>query len=650
MALTEGHDLIAVTATDLAAQSAQQTISVVLDTQPPALNLAAPAEGAFIAALSATVSGTVTDASPLALTVNGAATAVAAGGSFSITAALSAGANTIVALATDAAGNSSAVTRHLRANSVPPALTVSSPAEGLITNQTTIAVSGTATPGDSTDTLSVTIDGAPAARSGSAFSGAISPPEGDHTIVVIATDSYGLSSRQEVHITRDTTPPAIAISGVADSEVRTSPVTISFSATDAHLSSVSATLDGASFASGGTVSAAGAHALVVVAADAASNQATQTVHFSIAAAGVFRLGGTVTGLPSSLVLANGAEQLTVSDNGAFAFDTPLASGQSYSVGIQSQPAPPAQTCTVTNGAGVATADVTNVEVDCPPFAVASGLVGPALVKVNGSSVYFATSSTVSCYGTGTPRDGIMMVPTSGGTPVAIAPIDHFAGNCGAYGMLFDSSYLYWADYADATIWRATLAGVGPTQIFSGGQYLNGLAIDAAGGSLYYHQYGYSSIGRVSTAGSGNTTFASAGSINGENLTSDGANLYWTDATVGTVNQVPFSASPPASPTTLATGEAAPFAPFVSSSSIYWLASGALRYASLTSPSAASLATGLLAPNSTVADASSVWVLASGSGASDGRIYQIPTGGGAPVIIAKGLYQPRSLAQDASNLY
>ncbi len=265
--LLEGVNTIAVAASDLVGNRSQVTLSVMRDTTPPAINLTSPADGAHLAAASVQVVGVATDASPLVVRVDGAPVSP----SFATTVALTPGANLIVVFATDAAGNSSTVTRQVRSNTVPPALAVLSPPDGLITSQTTIAVSGTAPPGDSADTLSVTIDGAPAALTGAAFSGAVSPPEGDHTIVVTAKDSYGLSAQRQIHLTRDTTPPVIAISGVADGEIRTSPVSISFSASDAHLSSVSATLDGAPFASGGTVKSAGPHALAVLASDAAGN-------------------------------------------------------------------------------------------------------------------------------------------------------------------------------------------------------------------------------------------------------------------------------------------------------------------------------------------------------------------------------------------
>lgn len=385
---------------------------------------------------------------------------------------------------------------------------------------------------------------------------------------------------------------------------------------------------------------------------------------SLPPAGTSGIGGTVTGLSGSgLVLANKInggtlETLTVSSNGTFVFPTRAPNGGNYVVTVATQPGTPAQACVVTGGTGTANADVTTVQINCAPFVVASGLDSPNALALNGSTLYFAVGlhpGVVDC-NTTNPAAGnrVMMVPSAGGTPAMIDYVDNFAGNCGIYGMVFDSSSIYWANYSDGVIKRATLAGASPSVVYNGPTYMNALSI--GGSNLYYHSYPNSSLSRVTTAGSGNTTFANTASTNGENLTTDSSSLYWTDYSAGTVNKVPLSASPPASPIILATGETTPAAPFVTSSAIYWLqlgGSGALRYAALASPSAASLnTTPLASPGSFVVDANYAWVLASGTAPNypDGRIYRIPVGGGTPVIVAQGLNQPSSIAMDAGHLY
>jgi hypothetical protein len=101
----------------------------------------------------------------------------------------------------------------------------------------------------------------------------------------------------------------------------------------------------------------------------------------------FTIGGMVSGLSGTgLVLQdNGDDNLTVSANGSFVFAKAVASGGTYDVTVHTQPSNPAQTCSVTNGSGKASANVTNVQVTCadtPTFTIGgtvSGLTGSGLV-------------------------------------------------------------------------------------------------------------------------------------------------------------------------------------------------------------------------------------------------------------------------------
>ena len=104
------------------------------------------------------------------------------------------------------------------------------------------------------------------------------------------------------------------------------------------------------------------------------------------------IGGTVSGLASgaSVVLQNnGQNPTTVNANGAFTFSTLLATNAAYAVTVATQPTNPLQTCVVTNGSGTATANVTNVAVNCTTNAfqvnvAVTGLLGTGLVVRNGT--------------------------------------------------------------------------------------------------------------------------------------------------------------------------------------------------------------------------------------------------------------------------
>jgi sugar lactone lactonase YvrE len=101
----------------------------------------------------------------------------------------------------------------------------------------------------------------------------------------------------------------------------------------------------------------------------------------------FSVGGSVSGLAGSglVLLDNGADHLSVSADGGFKFSTQVQSGQPYAVTVQTQPANPAQVCTVTGGSGtVGSSAVTSVAVACvtQTFSIGAdvnGLTGSGLV-------------------------------------------------------------------------------------------------------------------------------------------------------------------------------------------------------------------------------------------------------------------------------
>ena len=106
----------------------------------------------------------------------------------------------------------------------------------------------------------------------------------------------------------------------------------------------------------------------------------------------FKVGGKLTNLAadSTVVLQNnGRDNLTLTANGDFTFDTSVDSDETYEVTVLNNPsAPIAQRCTVTVGTGkIAASDVKTVLVDCVTQAFklsvnVSGLAGPGLVVQN----------------------------------------------------------------------------------------------------------------------------------------------------------------------------------------------------------------------------------------------------------------------------
>jgi hypothetical protein len=131
-----------------------------------------------------------------------------------------------------------------------------------------------------------------------------------------------------------------------------------------------------------------------------SGTATADVsNIQVACTNSYTVGGTVTGLVGSgLVLQdNGGDNLAVSSNGTFTFTTPV-SGK-YSVTVSTQPTNPTQTCSVANGSGTASANVTNVQVTCASkFSISgtvTGLTGSGLVLSDNGTDTLPISGTGS---------------------------------------------------------------------------------------------------------------------------------------------------------------------------------------------------------------------------------------------------------------
>ena len=114
---------------------------------------------------------------------------------------------------------------------------------------------------------------------------------------------------------------------------------------------------------------------------------------------MYTVGGSISGLLGSLVLQNnGSNNLTVTNNGAFAFTQSLNSGASYSVGIASQPT--GQNCVIVGGNGTATNNVTSVIITCANTGPSvytiggsvSGLKGPMVLQNNTSNDLIVTGN------------------------------------------------------------------------------------------------------------------------------------------------------------------------------------------------------------------------------------------------------------------
>ena len=221
--LSPGSNALTAVATDAAGNSASVSVAVTYtpaDTTPPTVSITTPTDGAELTESPATVIGTVSDDRALAdVTVNGIA-ALVTGNSFSVDIALTEGANTLTALATDAAGNtaSSGVTvTYVPPDTAPPEISIGTPADGSVVTTDTVTVAGIIT--DASPIDAVDVNGIAAVLSNGTFSALDIPlAQGSNTITVTATDAAGINGTATVEVIYSL-PPEVTITAPAEADL-----------------------------------------------------------------------------------------------------------------------------------------------------------------------------------------------------------------------------------------------------------------------------------------------------------------------------------------------------------------------------------------------------------------------------------------------
>ncbi|WP_194409760.1 Ig-like domain-containing protein [Microbacterium cremeum] len=297
--LADGPHVVTATATDEAGNTGPEAtpVNFVIDTVAPAAPvITSPTEGEVLSDSTPDITGTAEPDSTVTVIIDGvdAGTTTADGSGnwiFTPAAPLADGPHTVVATATDAAGNVSPDSNlvNFTIDTVAPAAPViTSPTEGEVLSDSTPDITGTAEP-DST--VTVIIDGVDAGTTTADGSGnwiftpAAPLADGPHVVTATATDEAGNTGPEAtpVNFVIDATAPAppVIVSPADGSSVNTTTPTISGTAeADA---SVEVFVDGASI---GTTTAdgsgnwsivppvpleEGAHTAVATATDSAGN-------------------------------------------------------------------------------------------------------------------------------------------------------------------------------------------------------------------------------------------------------------------------------------------------------------------------------------------------------------------------------------------
>jgi len=217
--------------------------AAVYDTRGPLVSLTSPPNGFVTNQAIITVQGTVIDSQTVTVAtifVNGSSVAQApvTAGAFSGQVTLANGTNLIKAQATDPSGNigtSTEIGVTLDTNAV--IVQITEPADGIITRETRIQVSGTTSDQTITQaTLIVNGEESSVAVVNGQFTGAADLDEGVNVIRVTATNQAGTSGDSgPIDVTRDTQVPQVRIVQPVDgTPFQESPIFISGTVTDSN--------------------------------------------------------------------------------------------------------------------------------------------------------------------------------------------------------------------------------------------------------------------------------------------------------------------------------------------------------------------------------------------------------------------------------
>jgi hypothetical protein len=213
--LFEGENLVTATATDEAGNQNRSSITVRLDTLPPALEVLFTPDAPAVRDPQVGIRGTMEFGA--AVSVNGRRVVLPGlSGDFSTLFFLSPGNNTIRVEAVDAAGNVNTVERRFVLDTVPPAFQVLFPPDRLLTREETLEIMLVAEAG--TDMTAGNLSRKVPGEAGRMvnWSLLVRLAEGQNDLRLICRDAAGNSFSASRLVTLDTTPPPLALSSPED--------------------------------------------------------------------------------------------------------------------------------------------------------------------------------------------------------------------------------------------------------------------------------------------------------------------------------------------------------------------------------------------------------------------------------------------------
>jgi hypothetical protein len=228
VALVEGANALTVTAQNAQNAKAVASTFVTLDSLAPSLVVSSLTNNSYTSKQVQNISGSVTDYSAVTVAVNGILADLKSN-EFSVPVSLVAGANQVIVVATDAAGNSVADTRLINFDASKPIVTV----QGLVDNSYT--ASSTQLIGGTVDRAAIIkVNGVPALMNGLDWNASVNLQAGMNTIEVVAVDQSDNSSSEKRTIIFDAVKPEISVvSPVQDLAVNVPNVLVSGVVSDA---------------------------------------------------------------------------------------------------------------------------------------------------------------------------------------------------------------------------------------------------------------------------------------------------------------------------------------------------------------------------------------------------------------------------------
>jgi len=214
--LTNGTHMVSVIGKDSANNWQKEefatTTSWIVDIEKPVLTLSTLPNGAYTNNTTLNISGKATDNIAVKdVNINGSEVTLQQDSTFSHVVTLATGTNTIVAVATDTAGNTATETRTIILDQTAPVVTITSPADNSITNQSQSTITGNV---DKLSVVTIKINGSepvPAVMAGLDFSLPVTLAYGQNTIEVTATDTAGNKGTAKRTIILDNKNPILAV-------------------------------------------------------------------------------------------------------------------------------------------------------------------------------------------------------------------------------------------------------------------------------------------------------------------------------------------------------------------------------------------------------------------------------------------------------